>query len=50
MKLIVAKYEDICMTCTKQIKPGDLIQWERKNSHHAKCKDTVVGRWLNGKR
>lgn len=48
MKLIEAKYEDICMTCAGKIKPGDMIYWEKKNSHHVTCKSTVMGRWLAG--
>jgi hypothetical protein len=48
MKLIAARYDDICMTCTGKIKPGDLIFWEKKNSHHAKCKSSVIGRWAGG--
>lgn len=46
MKLIAAKYEDICMECAGKIKPGEMIWWERKNSRHASCKPGVVGRWL----
>lgn len=46
MKLIEARYEDICHTCTGKINVGDMIWWERKNSHHARCKDSVIGRWL----
>lgn len=48
MKLIEAKYEDVCLTCTKKIKPGDLIYWERKLAFHATCKAGVIGKWLRG--
>lgn len=37
MKLINARYEDICMGCAGKIKVGDLIAWEKKNSRHARC-------------
>lgn len=43
MKMIEAKYEDICMACAGKIKPGDLIAWERKNSRHARCVPVIGG-------
>lgn len=45
-KLMTARYDDICMKCAGIIKAGDLIMWEKKNSHHAECDTGVVGRWL----
>lgn len=49
MKLIAAKYKDICMECAELINPGDIIYWEKKNSRHATCKPGVIGRWLGGR-
>jgi hypothetical protein len=41
-KIITARFEDICMKCCGPIKVGDLIRWEKKNSHHLKC-DPLLG-------
>lgn len=46
MKFIEAKYKDICMKCAGVIEVGDMIMWEKKNSRHAECTESVVGKWL----
>lgn len=48
MKLIAARYDDVCLGCHKKIKPGELVFWEKKISYHRKCHNpvTITEKWL----